>query len=779
MPAKRYTYGIRIEGVGSDVTKTGGLVFAFGLPLSAAQLAASDYEWVGGAQSKKGLSKLPQASTSRTDMFTARLTASTQRFPVMIEDVAGVALMKRQLVPVGYIDEDVSNGESVITFSDDFDSSSFENTVVFMGDEAVRLDTQGTGPEFDVTRAMWGTRQHPLPRYTRVYTALPYRKARVVTVVRYDHADNSETTRWFGLLEDAPGTDNQHTNLINDVSGIVRFIREALVNKGAPDLGHPSTQSLGVHRVGTRVDGSASLPNVRVRSKAASGAHWGSFQIGTALVFARHQSGGNYTFQQASGGAEIAGTAALGSRFEDEPDLMVPAHELLSVVRAYDYENGVRLSAENMKSATSALTYPHHFLAIFLALALSGRGDNGTGYDILGPELGLDCDPEWFDLTDLEATIEATQEIEIDTLIIGWDGEPFSPWAFLEQECRARGMFPVERPTGKISVRIAREAGPAEVLGTAAPTVTALPDTLQWIPSEADGVDIISGRFGELPWRKGRPYSIEMLDWTDPENPVPQHSRRFGVLAERSVAELDMPTRQSIGLGGEALVGLAAARHIASPAIKIVVEDTGFGHGDFLRLGALDTRGNVLRDTNGETVAVDSSARWVGLCVGKRPFYENETAEIYLKLVNFYLNDFPRFRAPSAVVESVSGGTVITIDADQFTADDAAEFTTGDPVEVWTRNGQRRSGSAASKDVRTVTVSDTRELTIPSAFNTAPQAGDIIRLAHLSTASGFPETGNPNLFATEGLPYTYAADASGEIGPNDIEGHRYATGVSI
>lgn len=770
MTARRYSYGIRIEGVGRSTSKSEGICWYWGQIFTSSERSGSDYEWVGGPSSGRGLVNLPDGSDSSASLWSASLSCGTISPQLHLEDVSARALMRRKIEPVGYVDADIAAADATITLSSEFASSSYEGTVVFLADEAILLDTHNGAGEFDVTRGFWGTRAEDIPRYTRVFDGPYYRKGREITLVRYDHDTGTEETRWFGALNDAPPTNDDHTRMVISATEVPSIIASGHVNQGAPDLaveggarGEPASALVplrsGLTDGAVWVQGEVRPRPPRVRfyeATVANSAHRAAFQLGETLIFGRW-SLPNYLMEVEGATQYVMGAPQAGI------DDLRPVHEVLVVARELDVINGVQRSVADMYSSTAQLANPFHPIEVWLALSI-----DHPDYNVLGPAWNLGLSTAWFDLTDIKATIERTRHLKIDRLVLGYDGEEVNPWAEFKVWCRTYGLFTCIRSDGRITVREAREAGPEEVFNS--PTVTARPHRLHWRPSEGDGVDIISGRYGELPWRRGAPFEVQILDFTDPANPVPQRSRRSGVLADRNVATIHMPTRSDVGSTAEALNGIAAARQIGAPKLGLRVDDDGFGHGDFVRLNPLNTDGDVLRDGDGERIAVDDSARWVGVVVMKRPEYEYGRAEIDLHLGN-YSGRFPRFRSATAVIESASTDTM-TLEQGVYVegGDDGAEFTVGDKVQIWTSNYARRSD-----EVLTIDAINAHEIVFTTTPSTAPQPGDKIELAFLNDSTGYPEDGNPALY--DGLAYTFMCDDDNTLGPNDLEGHIFGQGA--
>lgn len=779
MTARRYTYGLRIEGIGADTAKVGGQCWCWGRPLSAAQQSASVYEWVGGAGVAQGIVGGIDGSDSTVSLWTADLSTSSIQAEVHLDDVAGRALMRRATEPVGWLGAKLEVADTSVELSAHFNASHVGD-VVFVGDEALRLDamTASSPPTFDVTRGMWGTYAQELPQYTRIFDGLPYRRGREVTLIRYDHTTGDESTRWFGALDDSPPTSDDHTRVSITATEVLAHLARGRVNLGAADITttdyldgvgvHPSSSPINVRQ---RTSGNVLGGHITYRTRVRQydwdlvDTHFAAFQVGDSLAFgsplgtfdgALRYVGYSFTNLNA---ADRNDPPALGGPAFEEID---PLYEVFVVSRELDVIGGVTVDQTRMASSTARLQYPFHPIAVWLALTI-----DHPDYNRLGPEWNLGAPVSWFDLADIEATIDRTRHVQIDRLVLGWDGEEVTPWTEFKGWCRTYGFFPCLRPDGRISVREAREAGPYEVFG--APSVSALPYRLHWRPSESDGVDIITGTYGALPWSAGAPFVARVMDFTDPSNPVPQFSKRRGVLASRNEAQIDMPTRSESGTLIETLNGMAASRHVGSPTLGLRVDDIGFGHGDFVRLAPLDVRGNVLRDSTGERVAVDSSARWVGIVVGKSSSFEDDTAQIDVHLTN-YDGEFPRMITPSARVASASGSTV-TLVAGEFTpgGDDGAAFTVGDQVQVWTPTFARRG-----PEVLVIAAINSHEIVFSTTPAFAPVAGDVIELAHLSTATGYPEDGNPAFL--DGLAYAYLGTDAATVGPSGAPAHIYGSG---
>lgn len=399
-------------------------------------------------------------------------------------------------------------------------------------------------------------------------------------------------------------------------------------------------------------------------------------------------------------------------------------------------------------------------------------------YDVFGPNWGLGLPISWFAADDIAALLSdaLTQASTFDQLVEGWDGEPVDVMKLVRKVLRSRGYFLGYDQQGRGTIARARLADVTDI--ATATTVTPIPRTLRRVPAVGDGVDRVAGTYGKTPWFDGDRIEVNLLsDYDTLEAP---NSLRAGIFADESVLELDLSCLAPRDLHQENydLTAFVAMRGLALDTLYIRANDPGsIATGDILKVGDPGLRSAWFTDKDGNLIEVDSSARWYGQVVGfqRKPL----DGSIDLELV-MNLNEFARLRAPSAVVASVATN-VYTCDSNNFLGPDGGgtdveQFTVGDKCEVWTEDGVRRSGTAASPDVQEITAIGTNTLTMDAAWTTAPSAGDIIRLAHLDDVDGYPESGNTSKINGY-LAYVYAADDTDDLGPNDIDAHIYSYGV--
>lgn len=393
-------------------------------------------------------------------------------------------------------------------------------------------------------------------------------------------------------------------------------------------------------------------------------------------------------------------------------------------------------------------------------------------WDVLGWRWGVGLPIELFDVDHIVATLAASPGAQIDQMVLGHAGEPVKVMDVVRALCRSGGFFPGTGPTGLFRFARLRMANVSDV--ATATTVTPLPYTLEWVPREGEGIDVLRGVVGELPWDDGEPYEVNVIGDRELD---PPNSLRSALFSKIKGAELDLPYRAKPEDSAADFVSMTTFRALGAPTVRVLVATgSGHGHGDFVKLGDPELADKWFVDSEGTLIDFNSDARWYGLVVGHGRNIGNGTTALTVLMTNWVLNAFPRLRAPSAEVASVASATY-TVN-NKFSTDDAYQFTNGDKVELWRPDGVRRSGTAASPDVQTVNaapVEGSGELVLDAAFTTAAQAGDIIRLAHLDDVNGFPETGNSNKISGY-LAYVFLADTAETLGPNDIAGHIYGAG---
>ncbi len=792
MTTSRYSYGIAIEGIGSDTAKTAGVCWYWGQQLTSAQKAASDYEWIGGAGSGQGLIDIPSALKFAVDPFTCDVRTAGETFSLHYPETYAQRLLVHQQTDTGaYLDIAISATASTITLAG-AGSEDLAQSVIWLSDECIKLGSHFGGGLYTCTRTYWSTRATVHTAGEKVYTRQPYALNRIVRLVQYDRAASTEAVVWTGAVEDF-STSNDGTKLDLSCRDFFSLLKQAVVNRGAGDL--TPFANVQVTKIREARGTISHDPPHRVSvAKADDVAHAIHYQIDEALFGGRYtttssggsptENGAMYELDRTTGQIASTGSPALwGSETDYDADEMPiaaegPIHEVLVIDRLADEdEQGPRWSAlANWRSATRELAHPFHPIAIAMALLCSTRSKapDAATYDVLGWRWGLGIPLDLFDIDAIDALIAQTSGIKIDRMLLGWDGEPVEVWETIKNKLlRPYGFFLGTTHAGLVSFSRYVESDVGDLL--AAESITAHPFTLKWDPARSQTIDILRAKRGGTPWMEGESIDVYLRDYSSGE---PQDSLRAGLFSQKRESEIDYSTKVSRDDLITALANTAARGHMAQPRLKIQAAPGNYGIGDRVLLATPEIEELWFIDAAGEpTGTTEAGVQFLGQIIERRHNIREGSYDITLLLTN-RSGRYPRWRAPSAVI---SGGADNRVDLYQnvFHANepDASKFAIGDWVEIWTPNGQR-----VGSEPRQITIIAADSIAVDSAFVTGMTDGNILRISRLSTGAfdnAYPEAGNPAIGSV--LAYCFAAatalDGAHELGASATAAHAYGSHI--
>lgn len=790
--------GLVIEGVGRTVPTSGsskGIAWYIGHS-SLNGTVTDSYEWIGGPGAQAGLVDIPSSVGTQVDPFDVTISGSSFSFQLHKSDLAGELFMTRAQSD-SYLGQALTDIATTIQLSSANNLYPWgladEGRVIWVGDEAILLGTfdASTGNFQSCTRGYYSTIAQTLPTGMSVYRRNPYRENRRAVLLEYNHDTSTTTQIWQGFVTDFDA-DSPIINI--QTVELLSVLQRGVVNRGKPNGASfaASTGGGGVAIGFVRMDDGTDRER-RVNKHSANSTHWVALQHDQSLYYAKFDGTDDRAdLIDVTGSYSGGSQPQLESGFNSpEPGAPGGTYEVFVVDRLRDESNtgtNIRSSTRDLESV-SGDSRPYHAVAIAMALSTSGY-DDGVGpsngdYDVLGFQWGLGIPITFFDATSISDLIDASPNAVIDRMVLGWDGERVDWMPVVRNLLRARGFFLGHDEQGRIIFARLRMPSIADLCGNSA--VNPIPRELRWQPAEGEGVDQLRGRIGRLPWFDGQPYEANVLG--DTELLRPASSFRQGVFGEVKSAELDLPylaPKTSKAELGE-LISLTAFRGQGAPRITIRVNSSTFAIGDMVKVADPQLRDKWFHDPDGNLVTPDDSVRWFGQIVGMQQNLRDSTHTLTILLTNYFGSQFARYRAPSGEIAALfqAGGASTNeyvISATKFYTSDqpATAFTAGDKVELWTAQGTRRSGTAASPDVRTIQASPslTSVVKLDSDFTTTAQVGDILRLAKLDDASGYPEDGNP-LVVIDGvtidcaLAYTFLADTSETLATSDIAGHIY------
>jgi hypothetical protein len=361
----------------------------------------------------------------------------------------------------------------------------------------------------------------------------------------------------------------------------------------------------------------------------------------------------------------------------------------------------------------------------------------------------LSGNPPWglllpIDIAAFSNERNATTGLAIDRLVLGLDGEPYSPFEVVEGLMRAYGFCPTRTWDGRYSVRRVAALDVALAFAARSSLVSPYSDgPLQRRASFAAGSSTIEAQVGTLPWEQARTLLINATGG----------SRKTRLLRPREVIKYDLssaaPARaEELALQ---LATTASLHYFGLPRLTIRVpdwRDAGITYGlldvvTIADLGTLaqawwvDAQGVRIGDLSGRVDAI-------GLVTGVEPDWSNRTYVITVALLAFTGGVFARERAPAGVIEAIAG-TSVTIGS-TIVPDEASRFRVGDIVQAWTRAGTILGAPTRINAITGDTITTQSALT--------GSVGDVLRLG-LSNVFTNPTPYDP----LTSRAYVYLADS--------------------
>lgn len=638
---------------------------------------------------------------------------------------------------------------------------------VFIGNEVMRITGDSGGGTYTISRGKWGTDAEAHDQGSWVYTKNPYWRGRRVKRFILDENNASQLRSTEQIQRISTNSDGtritvQTTSLLAPEAGI-------RLNRDSPDyLRRGDLVSADVRRSYNdgailSIQGSIEIADVfqddfssvsRVFKVGAALNKPTAIQVGTALTYSK-VDGNRLSF----GGRPFFGTS-YDVNFEDEElEGMVegPFFEVAVVSKEMDaYLEGI---GESKVSFTRDLDYPYHPLSIIAALHLSNTSTtlDTAGFNVLnGNYWGADFNALFSVgtyLTQLTNLIEKTRWMEIDDLILGWDGEPVDPWAVAFQLASFYGFgFGVDK-TGGPTIYQARPVDVGEYDSAFSNQVRAKMGEegpiIQWESAHEEAYNAVTINVGERPWGDDAVPVTVPISGTQT-----QRATRYSATSEMVYDAPFIAPGNTQAVRAYA-INLAVLLHYANPRLRISVEDferesLDYDIGEVTRLHTLpQQRGGEtlawLLDSDGEETTNASDIAFTGRLVGRTErFGKDRSFELVMLLLNHRTGTLVRWRAPSVVVSFAGVPEVGQIDV---TAQDPSVFgaatgdtdadwlTVGDEVRFWTRS--LALDGTLNGAFRVSAVSGTSIILDDLDGTAALFAGDrILRLAPFDPASG-------------------------------------------
>jgi hypothetical protein len=661
-------------------------------------------------------------------------------FDIAASDLAAISLLHVQTRTRMGVDTAFSDSTTNLRV-EGTGSTALAGTVVYIDDEAILVGSHaGSGVYTGCTRAFWGTTATAHSLSVPVYTSISYTQFRRATMFTVDHSTGVETVRWRGFIDQIE-TDETGKIITVQCLELWAAVSGAQVNKGAPRLkveGHVVTaeQWQMPTFLGNVVDPTASRT-----VKAGPTLVW--YQLGDTLVPGTYStSPTQVSFDSPSAYWLDAPAMEFDAQKSESDTYGIPAQTYADT--AYE----VFVVEQRLAPITSDLDYPYHPVALAMAMLVSGTSSTATGYDVLGKEWGLAIPINLFDTAGIATLIASSADVEIDRLLLGWDGTPVDVMStIINVLLRPYGFFPTITDTGLLS--FARLEPVAIDVGSTSQSnpLTPIPARLSWHVAREGQFFQATADVGALPWR-------------DPDKIVVQRDGSFRDASRRSLFSrsnqetYDLQTlapESDTGSAVQTLISRVVSGKTAAPMVGVTVVDSlrsgiAYDLGAVITLSAPDIKQAWWINASGQRVALSSSdASFIGIIIGRTLDLPRMRYDLSLLLLNWSGGQLIRWRAPSAEVVSQST-TTLTVNQNAFHAatDDTSYFTVNDQVQIFDRSG-------ALVDAGPYLVLSLTATTI--VLNSAPtvSATDIVRLA------GITDFSNTTRVSLVSRPFAYFA----------------------
>lgn len=725
MSNRRRIYGLWIEGYpGDDAAAADGVAYYYG---DHTPHASSDYNWT------PGLAEIPRSVDTKIDPVTGDWSVSALSFRLDASDAIATALLRTEVDSDNAVSSALDSTTTTLATS-----SSVSGSVVYVGDETMRI-TSGSNP-YTVTRGAYGSTAEAHAAGAIVTEHPAYWVPRRVAFILHDVDTGADAIVWSGYL-DKIQTTTDGASIVVQCSEAWSRLRQAKGNRAALDL----NAARGARVTRGRLEGLL----VHDGSTWRDGLGYVAVQVGDAVVRCHQSSDGVIMLAARDTDTILGSVLALP---EQEGAYLDPCYELLVWDRLGD------AGAPAVAVSPGSGAYQFHPLYIARSLLDGTLGDHwslaATGLDF----------------TSFDDAISDNPELQIDYLILGWNGAPIEPFKIAERLMRAYGYHPTISEAGAYGIARARALDLATVDAIA--EVSPYNDgDMQMLPAYSQGVSEITSVTGERPWLPGARRTVLSRGG----------SRRGTLIQQRRQVEyaIDFLTQDKADKINQQLAAAAAIVHFDLPRIRVRVPDstytgTSHGLGQYVKLadlGELVTAWFVTADGERVTDFADR-VDVIGQITARKRDFHNSTDTLELMLWAYRTNTFTRERAPSAVVKSHTSGQIDTV-IGTFTDDDASYFVAGDELQICDRTGARVSTGTAP----TVTGVSGNAITYSGSFGITPSAGQIVRLAPSD------EYANTTRYSGYARPYLALADGSDQIdtpsGTDDADTYGGGLGVSF
>lgn len=408
--------------------------------------------------------------------------------------------------------------------------------------------------------------------------------------------------------------------------------------------------------------------------------------------------------------------------------------------------------------------YTYHPLAIAAGLMLSTQSArlNADRFDVFHPNYSLDASDAFSDdsIQDIHDLIRATPDSRVDYFVLGSKNAPVKVMAAIRNMLHVHGFRLSVDNEGFFKFSRTRTITAREFGVATATPLKALPSALlSFDDGNGDTTSIITGTYGQTPYRRGSAFSVTALD----DDVLPKQAQQNFDQMTMTADTLQSLLRIRAVLESRALVQDFQGARLKIRVADHLIDGLDYSLGGFLALADLPIKKAWLWDKDGQrkkNLLSTTTPAWVGEVIGRRYLPQDN----YYELELFFANDaLTRDRAPSGVLRQTtpSGEPEIYLEDTHFgdVAGDLSRFTQGDQVMIYTPDGVYLAGPHTIMNIP-----DVDGYLEFSVGLTELARGSVVELAHIDTVSSGVGYDNPAVIAGVDRAYVFMGTANRTLG---------------
>lgn len=744
-------FGVIIEGIWCDPTTFKPSIFGGGM------IQRNQFVTIGPFDSyafkPNMLASTPQLSSTDLDIFTSKIRSGSVTIKLNANPDVSTRLLGQNISrrPNARFTADVDTVTSTVSITGGPTVGEF----YYVGEEVIQINSDLGGGSYQVVRSCGETQAQEHKSGDGLYIKPNYWIGRTVKIVVMDFENNFNTNPvfsntptdvrvvWRGYLSAAPASVQGTTTIEIKADDLLSILNRIEVNKYR--FSFSTNEALTGYLGSNDLVGLLGLlandePSFEGQTRVLKYNDYLANNEARAI-----QIGGSLGV---SYGRNIGTSAKLSSpAFVDKEVVTGPFYELAVWSKVLDAE--VNDLTGSYISPTYNMPFPYHPLTIAgVLLASSRRTENSDldQFDVMAPNFSAGIG-FLMDLNVWTSLIRETNEVEVDQLILGWDGEPVNLLkVILEQMLPAYGFAITLNGDGRI---IPIRTGIADIQQLVGAEITMpLPEYWEWKNIGSEVLDQIVAVVGETPWQQGTAVIVNGLsERTDV-------SGRTTRLNDLNKIEFNFPTiaqAGSLNYATSRLTNVLIWRFDGLPQITMrLPANEAWYCGQWIVLNkpsGLITP--ILYDLDGNRSDDWEDYRYIAQITSVRPNIESQYYEVKVVLANYVFAKLAKYRAPSCRIKEDLGSGFYKIEGltSDFNApeSDAVKFAEGDEIELYDKTLKRKDGIS---DVISVYFDDPDYVIemVDVSFDPAPAVGDWIIISQSTSYS------NPLRF---GVPFPY------------------------